>query len=72
MITNDINELGVKEAKGDKYQRVALYTLFLSPKAKIISDAFISTPRMFMNGKAEYAKEEYWIDIDRSAKFSIK
>ncbi len=57
LITNDINELGAKEVNGEKYQRAALYTLFLSPKAKIISDAFLFTPRMITKGKAEYAKE---------------
>lgn len=27
---------------------------------------------MMVKGKAEYAKEEFWIDVDRTAKFSIK
>jgi hypothetical protein len=34
--------------------RISLYTLFLSPKGKLISDAFIYKPKVFLNGKKQF------------------
>lgn len=36
------------------YDRISLYTLFLSPKGKLISDAFIYKPKVFLNGKKQF------------------
>jgi folate-binding Fe-S cluster repair protein YgfZ len=54
------------------HQRIALHALFLQPKGKIVTDAFIFQPRVYSQGKAEYAKEELWIDLPREAKATLK
>lgn len=46
-------------------QRVALYTLFLQPKGKVVTDAFVFRPRQYIGGKTQYSKEELWIDVPR-------
>ena len=57
MVTNDLRELGEKKKDGDSYQRIALFTLFLQPKGKVLTDAFVFKPRIYKNGKAKYAEE---------------
>lgn len=71
-MTNDLRELGEKKKDGDSYQRIALFTLFLQPKGKVLTDAFVFKPRIYKNGKAKYAEEELWLDIDKSAKSALK
>lgn len=46
--------------------KIALYTLFLNPKGKIITDAFIVKPKMYVSAnKPIYMKDQLWIDVDR-------
>lgn len=35
-------------------ERVSLYTLFLSPKGKLITDAYIYKPKVYVNGKKQF------------------
>jgi folate-binding Fe-S cluster repair protein YgfZ len=49
-----------------------MYTLFLHPKGKVLSDAFVFQPRIYKQGKPKYADEELWLDIDRSVKSVLK
>ena len=59
--------------KGNQsFHRVALFTLFLQPKGKILTDAFIIKPRSYKDGRPIYLQNEFWIDIDREAKAALK
>lgn len=51
---------------------MALYTVFLQPKGKVITDAFVFKPRIYRNGKAEYASDQLWIDVSKSTKCLLK
>ena len=57
LVTNDLRELGEKKKDGESYQKIALFTLFLQPKGKVLTDAFIFIPRVYKNGKPKYAEE---------------
>lgn len=57
LVTNDLRELGEKKKDGDTYQKIALFTLFLQPKGKVLTDAFVFKPRIYKNGKAKYDEE---------------
>jgi folate-binding Fe-S cluster repair protein YgfZ len=54
LITNDLRELGEKTKEGEKFNRVSLFTLFMHPKGKIITDAFIFKPRIYRQGRPIY------------------
>ena len=49
---------------GNNQNKIALYTLFLNPKGKIVSDAFIIRPRIFEKGKVIAKKDELWVEVD--------
>lgn len=56
----------------ESFHRVALFTLFLQPKGKILTDAFIIKPRSYKEGRPIYMQNEFWIDIDCEAKAALK
>jgi folate-binding Fe-S cluster repair protein YgfZ len=47
LITNDLRELKEKKVEDLKIERIALFTLFLQPKGKVLTDAFIFRPRVY-------------------------
>ena len=44
----------------------------MQPKGKVITDAFVFKPRIYRNGKAKYASNQLWIDVNKSAKNLLK
>jgi folate-binding Fe-S cluster repair protein YgfZ len=56
-MTNDVRELKEHKQDEESFHKIALYTVFLQPKGKVITDAFIFKPRMYKKGKAEYPSD---------------
>ena len=70
LTTNDLNLLSARNLKTKKINeeskarnlytntvisdRLSIYTLFLSPKGKLITDAYIYKPKVFLNGKRSF------------------
>ena len=72
LITSDIRDLTTVKHQEFEFERVALYTLFLQSKGKIITDAFVVRPRMYTKEGGEWAEEQLWLDIPREAKGTLK
>ena len=72
IMTNDIREFKEIEKGELKFKKIALYTLFLQQKGKIITDAFVFKPRLYHQGKPEYPADQYWIDVPKEAKKDLK
>lgn len=51
--------------------KLAMYTLFLNPKGKIITDAFIFRPKQYEHNKKVIAEDQFWIDVDKSIKDTL-
>lgn len=61
LTTNNVMQLYQKK----NVEKIAIYTLFLSPKGKVVSDAFIIRPQIFEKGVKKFADDELWIDVSR-------
>ena len=73
MITNDINILASKspDSLETGVRKESIYSMFLNPKGRIITDAIITRPIVYKeNGFAsvERVENEFFIDIPLEAK----
>lgn len=48
-----------------------MYTLFLSPKGKVITDAFLIRPQVFENNVAKSKDDQIWIDVDADMQIQL-
>lgn len=71
-MTNDIREFKEVQRGELKFNKIALYTLFLQQKGKIITDAFVFKPRLYEQGKPLYPSQQFWIDVPKEAKTTLK
>lgn len=64
MITNNIHQLSHNNPQ-QKQHKLAIYSLFLSSKGKIITDAIIIKPQIYEKGIKKFIKDQLWIQIDK-------
>jgi folate-binding Fe-S cluster repair protein YgfZ len=55
LTTNNISQLYMND--GNQNPKMALYTLFLDPKGKVVSDAIVVRPQIYGNGKKIFAED---------------
>lgn len=48
-----------------------MYTMFLNPKGRIITDAFIIRPQSFKNNIKTPPNDELWIDVSKETSTSL-